>query len=63
MFISKKPGYGEVVRPGAYKIDEKNTAIKAITLAGGFTGKATRKHLTPSKTSLNGQSQGGDNTS
>ncbi|MDH3346982.1 MAG: polysaccharide export protein [Desulfobulbaceae bacterium] len=36
---------GEVVRPGAYKIDEKTTAIKAITLAGGFTGKATRKKV------------------
>lgn len=36
---------GEVVRPGAYKIDDNTTVIKAITLAGGFTGKATRKKV------------------
>ncbi|MDH4318262.1 MAG: SLBB domain-containing protein, partial [Desulfobulbaceae bacterium] len=27
---------GEVTKPGAYKIDENTTVIKAITLAGGF---------------------------
>ena len=36
---------GEVVKPGVYKIDEKTTVINAITLAGGFTGKASRKHV------------------
>jgi polysaccharide export outer membrane protein len=37
--------FGEVVRPGAYKL-EKGTAVtvlKAIILAGGFTDKAAKK--------------------
>lgn len=29
--------YGEVVRPGAYLIEENMTALKAISIAGGFT--------------------------
>jgi len=33
---------GEVEKPGAYKLDEHSTAIKLITLAGGFTGKASK---------------------
>ncbi|OQX17592.1 MAG: periplasmic polysaccharide biosynthesis/export protein [Desulfobulbaceae bacterium A2] len=36
---------GEVQRPGAYKIDNKTTVIKAITLAGGYTGKASRRSV------------------
>ena len=33
---------GEVEEPDAYKIDEGATVIKAIALAGGFTGKAAK---------------------
>ncbi|MDH5523350.1 MAG: SLBB domain-containing protein [Desulfobulbaceae bacterium] len=33
---------GEVDKPDAYKIDGETTVIKAITLAGGFTGKAAK---------------------
>jgi len=33
---------GEVKEPNAYKIDEGTTVIKAIALAGGFTGKAAK---------------------
>lgn len=33
---------GEVVKPDAYVISGDTTVIKAITLAGGFTGKAAR---------------------
>jgi polysaccharide export outer membrane protein len=29
--------YGEVIRPGAYPIEEKVTVLKAISMAGGFT--------------------------
>lgn len=36
--------YGEVMRPGAYPIDANTTALKAISVAGGFTkfGSASR---------------------
>jgi len=33
---------GEVVKPDAYVISDDTTVIKVITLAGGFTGKASR---------------------
>jgi len=33
---------GEVKKPDAYKIDKGTTVIKAIALAGGFTGKAAK---------------------
>ena len=33
---------GEIVRPGAYKYEEALTVIKAVTLAGGFTGIASK---------------------
>jgi len=29
--------YGEVMKPGNYLIDERTTALKAISIAGGFT--------------------------
>ena len=29
--------YGEVVRPGAYAIDQNTSVMRAISLAGGFT--------------------------
>ena len=37
---------GEVKKPDAYKIDNNTTVIKAITLAGGFTGKAKKESVT-----------------
>ncbi len=36
---------GEVKKPGAYKIDEYTTVIKAIALAEGFTGKASKNSV------------------
>ncbi len=36
---------GEVEKPGAYKIDDNSTVIKLITLAGGFTGKASKNSV------------------
>lgn len=37
--------FGEVARPGAYKLDKSTplTVLKAIILAGGFTEKASKK--------------------
>jgi len=32
--------YGEVQRPGAYPLEKGMTVMKALALAGGFTGKA-----------------------
>jgi len=32
--------YGEVQRPGVYPLEEGMTVVKAIAMAGGFTGKA-----------------------
>lgn len=37
--------YGEVQRPGAYKIEPNMTVIQAITLAGGFTPKASESSI------------------
>jgi len=36
---------GEVKKPDAYKYDPGTTLIKAITMAGGFTGKASVKKI------------------
>jgi polysaccharide biosynthesis/export protein VpsN len=44
--------YGEVIKPGAYPIAENMTALRAITMAGGFNrfGSASRvKVLRPKK--------------
>ena len=46
--------YGEVVRPGTYMIGENVTALKAISMAGGFTKYASSssvKILRPQKDS------------
>jgi polysaccharide export outer membrane protein len=39
--------FGEVARPGAYKLDKGTTltVLKAIILAGGFTDKAAKKGI------------------
>lgn len=37
---------GEVAKPDAYIISDDTTVIKAITLAGGFTGKAAKGGVT-----------------
>ncbi len=36
---------GEVKRPDAYKLDEDTSVIKAITMAGGFTDKASSSRV------------------
>lgn len=36
---------GEVNRPNAYKCGDKMTVLKLITLAGGFTGKASKSSV------------------
>ncbi len=44
--------YGEVVKPGAYPLDENTTVLRAISMAGGFTrfGSSSRvKVLRPKK--------------
>lgn len=44
-----KAGYfyvtGEVKKPNAYKYREETTVIKAIAMAGGFTGKASKNKV------------------
>ncbi len=37
---------GEVKRPSVYNLEKDTTVIKAITLAGGFTGKASPSRIT-----------------
>ena len=39
--------YGEVIRPGAYPLEENTTVLKAISMAGGFTkfGSSSRVKL------------------
>jgi len=44
IFVAKAALYylnGEVRRPDAYKLEDGTTVIKAITIAGGFTDKAS----------------------
>jgi len=36
---------GEVNKPGSYKLEEGTTVTKAISLAGGFTDKASKKKI------------------
>ena len=36
---------GEVNKPDAYKFEENMTVIKAITKAGGFSDKASKRHV------------------
>lgn len=35
---------GEVIRPGRYRLEQDTTVLKAITVAGGLTKFAVRKH-------------------
>jgi len=37
---------GEVSHPGAYKVDQETTVMKAIALAGGLTDKAASRRIT-----------------
>lgn len=43
--------YGEVARPGTYRLEEKMTVLKAISMAGGFTkfGSSSRVKVLRSK--------------
>lgn len=45
--------YGEVIRPGAYAMDDNVTVLKAISIAGGFTrfGSASRVKVLRAKES------------
>jgi polysaccharide export outer membrane protein len=36
---------GEVKKPGAYQLEPSTTAVSAMTLAGGFTEKASQAHV------------------
>ncbi|MCK4911758.1 MAG: SLBB domain-containing protein, partial [Thermodesulfovibrionales bacterium] len=36
---------GEVKRPDSYKLDDDTSVIKAITMAGGFTDKASASRV------------------
>lgn len=37
--------YGEVLRPGAYRLEPKMTVMQALSLAGGFTPKASHRSI------------------
>jgi len=37
--------YGEVVRPGAYSLEDKTTVLRAISMAGGFTKFGSRSRV------------------
>lgn len=37
--------YGEVLRPGAYRLEPKMTVMQALSLAGGFTAKASHRSI------------------
>lgn len=37
--------YGEVLRPGTYPLTSNMTVMKAIAVAGGFTGKASKRNI------------------
>ena len=48
LFVPRAPVvyvYGEVQRPGAYRLERKMTVIQAVSLAGGFTLRGTEKGL------------------
>jgi len=48
--------YGEVIKPGAYPIEEDITVLKAISIAGGFTkyGSSSRVKILRPKTNGTG---------
>jgi Periplasmic protein involved in polysaccharide export len=37
--------YGEVLRPGAYRLEPKMTVMQLLSLAGGFTPKASHRSI------------------
>lgn len=37
--------YGEVLRPGAYRLEPKMTVMQALSVAGGFTPKASHRSI------------------
>jgi len=67
VFVPRAPVvyiYGEVQRPGAYRLERKMTVIQALSLAGGFTLRGTEKGLRIKRRTLKGTtvnfSVGGD---
>jgi polysaccharide export outer membrane protein len=48
---------GEVRKPGAYQLDAATTAVGAMTLAGGFTEKASQAHVKLTRRLASGQEQ------
>lgn len=57
VFIPRAPVvyiYGEVQRPGAYRLERKMTVIQALSLAGGFTTRGTEKGLRIKRRTLKG---------
>jgi polysaccharide export outer membrane protein len=48
IFVPKAAFYfifGEVKSPGSYKLRRETTVLKAVILAGGFTGKASKRRI------------------
>jgi polysaccharide export outer membrane protein len=48
---------GEVKKPGAYQLDTATTAVSAMTLAGGFTEKASQTQVKLTRRLANGSEQ------
>ncbi len=52
--------YGEVERPGRYRLQRGMTAIQAVSNAGGYTAYASKKHLKVSRYHVHDEECGGD---
>lgn len=46
--------YGEVMRPGAYRLEPKMTVMQALALAGGFTSKASHRSIQIQRPAIDG---------
>lgn len=49
--------YGEVQRPGAYKLERGTTVLQALTLGGGLTPRGTERGLKVKRRDANGELQ------
>jgi polysaccharide export outer membrane protein len=47
--------YGEVNRPGAFRLEEGMTVMQALSLGGGLTARGTEKNVQIRRHSANGQ--------
>ena len=57
VFVPRAPMfyvYGEVQRPGTYRLERRMTVLQAVSLAGGLTPRASEKGLRINRRVLNG---------